>query len=485
MSETTAIILPYLFTVLISYMIINLLMNGLLYTAMKKSLYLKQANFWLINVIAIITAGLFKDNNIQMCISQMIYIFVTYMIYKIVSIEFKDTASSFKNLFYLHFSMTALSFVLESIYGNFLITSLPIEFSLSLSFIFIAYSVLIKHKKSTSIYTKSIGILSLFMPIHCLNFSLFRLDPANQIWGWSVNMGYATVMSFLFSALSSYLAAKREKELLEQKVEERTIELNEQNLILEDYAADKSALFRVVVHDVSNPLVVAIGTMKRLIKEPTKLLEFSKTIMNSLNLIVEIIEQTRKLEQAESGKLYIEKESILVTDIVNSIKPQSIHKCKEKDIIFEVFDLTKPGTTVLIEKIIFCNTIIANLVSNAYKFSHKNSLITLTIDQEDHNISFEISDQGVGIEPERIDNLFRIDVPTSTRGTHKEPGTGFGLPLVKKYIELMAGSINVTSDEMGTSFKVLIPIGQSSYHNNIILSEENSELKATIEKGIL
>jgi len=99
------------------------------------------------------------------------------------------------------------------------------------------------------------------------------------------------------------------------------------------------------------------------------------------------------------------------------------------------------------------NTVIRNLVSNAIKFTPTGGKITLDIKRDGDHIVTSISDTGVGMSPEIISKLFRIDTKHSTKGTANEKGTGLGLILCREFVEKNGGRIWVTSKpEQGSVF---------------------------------
>ena len=105
-------------------------------------------------------------------------------------------------------------------------------------------------------------------------------------------------------------------------------------------------------------------------------------------------------------------------------------------------------------------TVLRNLISNAIKFtSNGGSIIISSKKQENSNfLEISVEDTGVGIPKNTIDDLFRIDKNTSTRGTEDETGTGLGLILCKEFVEKHNGKIWIESEEgKGSTFLFTIP----------------------------
>ena len=114
--------------------------------------------------------------------------------------------------------------------------------------------------------------------------------------------------------------------------------------------------------------------------------------------------------------------------------------------------------TVFADKNMF-NTVIRNLLSNAIKFTPDNGRIEISSDLKENEVEILISDTGIGMSPEDIDKLFRIDINPSSIGTAKEKGSGLGLILCKEFIEKNGGSIRVESEVgKGSQFYLRLPL---------------------------
>ncbi len=85
-------------------------------------------------------------------------------------------------------------------------------------------------------------------------------------------------------------------------------------------------------------------------------------------------------------------------------------------------------------------------MSNAIKFSEKNSLITIKlVKTKKHSIRVTIKDSGIGIPKAHMDNIFKLEKHSSRSGTLGEAGTGFGIPIAKTFVEKFGGKISVES----------------------------------------
>lgn len=102
--------------------------------------------------------------------------------------------------------------------------------------------------------------------------------------------------------------------------------------------------------------------------------------------------------------------------------------------------------------------IIRNLASNAIKFTNEGGEVKITSETKGNDEEIMISDTGVGIKPENVKKLFRIDAHHSTLGTANEQGTGLGLILCREFIEKNGGKIWIESEVgKGSKFKFTLP----------------------------
>ena len=100
-----------------------------------------------------------------------------------------------------------------------------------------------------------------------------------------------------------------------------------------------------------------------------------------------------------------------------------------------------------------------NLLSNAVKFSRDGSLVTVTATNDGQTWRIDVTDQGIGIPPEDLDQLFNRFVRGSNAASAGLPGTGLGLSIVKAITELHGGQVAVQSTlDSGTTFSVYLPV---------------------------
>jgi signal transduction histidine kinase len=115
------------------------------------------------------------------------------------------------------------------------------------------------------------------------------------------------------------------------------------------------------------------------------------------------------------------------------------------------------GSTVYAD-IDLLSIVIHNLLLNAIKFTPKEGHIIVSSIEKDGIVEASVRDDGIGIDPDKISNLFNFDTIFTTEGTIGERGTGLGLPLCKEFIERNGGKISVESEPgKGSKFTFTVP----------------------------
>jgi signal transduction histidine kinase len=243
---------------------------------------------------------------------------------------------------------------------------------------------------------------------------------------------------------------------LELKVEERTKELKELN-------QTKDKFFSIIAHDLKNPFNTLLGFSELLLENMPmytmeQIEEYISIIFETSRSSYALLENLLDWSRSQTGKIRIKKEVIDFYSMAqeNLILLENPALKKEITICNNIL----PGTFAFADTNMI-NTVVRNLFSNAIKYSSKGGVITIDCEKLGDRLKVSITDTGVGIKPEVIDNLFRIDVNVSTKGTDNEKGTGLGLLLCKEFVEKNEGRISVRSTlGEGSTFYFTIPIAE-------------------------
>lgn len=245
--------------------------------------------------------------------------------------------------------------------------------------------------------------------------------------------------------------------------------IKQQSKDLEQAVKDKETLLHVMIHDISNPLSIIMGHHTMLASKggeqfDPKTFDKLKKVHKAANSIGSIIKHVREFEAINSGKKKLE----LVPCSINEAIDQSLlivdNKVSKKAIkISYVKEDSLQDAFCLADQVSLVHQVFVNLLTNAIKFSTEGAEIIIRVKVVKDKVQVSVQDFGVGIPPQILENLFNQNKPTTRRGTAGEPGTGFGMPIVKAYIEHFDGEIlvdTVTEDQgkgrTGTTFTVCL-----------------------------
>lgn len=261
---------------------------------------------------------------------------------------------------------------------------------------------------------------------------------------------------------------KRDKKNLEQKVLERTIQIEEQNRLivskneeLKELVSTKDKLFSIIGHDLGNQFNIIVGFLEVLVSDFKKL-EVSKVethlinISNSSKYAYNLLENLLTWARMQTNLLQCNPENFNVnTKIGESLELLKGGSAK-KNIKIEVF--SEEEIEIHADVNMF-STVFRNLVSNAIKFTNENGNISVYVRKKMDFCEITVKDNGVGISESDIKKIFRIDSKHKTLGTKGEKGTGLGLILCKEFVEKNGGKISVKSEMgEGSEFSFTLPL---------------------------
>lgn len=205
-------------------------------------------------------------------------------------------------------------------------------------------------------------------------------------------------------------------------------------------------LICVITHDISTPISIIMGrsNMLKKIDLPDEANVSVSKIINATSNMASIVNSVRNLYAMELGKSAIAIDVINLNLLVPLLQENFAEKMEAKKIKL-VINNEVSNIEIKANADLLLNQILGNLLSNAIKFSPEGSEIHLSLKMKDKNAIISITDAGIGIPHDLLSRLFHMNSSTSRPGTSGETGTGFGLPIVKAYVEKMDGKITVFS----------------------------------------
>lgn len=249
------------------------------------------------------------------------------------------------------------------------------------------------------------------------------------------------------------------QDITDKKIAENV--LFEQKEELQKLNSEKDKFFSIIAHDLINPFNSIInfsnlleGHVKN--KENEEIEEISKIIHRSSNRMMNLLVNLMEWSQSKTGRMEFVPTHFEMEDLINDAILLFDETAKQKNIsILKSIKLSKP---ILADRNMLF-TVVRNLISNAIKYSNIDGIINITVEENKGVLDVSVSDNGVGIEYERIQKLFQLNEIYSTLGTEREKGTGLGLILCKEFIEKHNGKIWVESTiNKGSVINFSIPI---------------------------
>jgi len=203
-------------------------------------------------------------------------------------------------------------------------------------------------------------------------------------------------------------------------------------------------LLHILCHDLLN----SVGGAKVLLEIKaleTTFSEDEEVILTSLTNAVDVIGFVKELRLLDEHKTAIKLAEFNLKKLID--EAVLIVNMKFEDKKIELIIDVSADLVIVVEKISFINSVLNNLLTNAIKFSFQQSIVKISAQQLDKKLRLSIKDFGIGMPKNLCDDIFKIEKVTTRKGTAGELGTGFGMPLVKKFVLAYQGEIEVFSQE--------------------------------------
>lgn len=248
-------------------------------------------------------------------------------------------------------------------------------------------------------------------------------------------------------------------DITEQKLLEKELEIAKEKA--EESSLAKETFLATMSHEIRTPLNAIVGIANMMQMNPTlrtnenvDILSFSSK--NLLSLITDILD----FSKIEAGKIELSKNKVYLHELLKSIYQTFNILCEEKGITLKL-NIQHDLPHVIIGDELRLSQILNNLISNAIKFTMEG-FVEIIVESEpfDANKSkliFKIKDTGIGIQENKLDTVFMAFEQADKSITNKFGGTGLGLNITKKLIEMHGGTIQLTSEiNKGSEFRFCI-----------------------------
>ncbi|GAK49903.1 two-component hybrid sensor and regulator [Candidatus Moduliflexus flocculans] len=300
-----------------------------------------------------------------------------------------------------------------------------------------------------------------------------------------VLISYDGLVQDITERKESELALQQERESLTRRVEERTAELQQANAELARAARMKDEFLATMSHEFRTPLHTILGMTEALQEEIFgALTQKQRDALNSIDEsgrhLLAIIRDILDLAKIGAGKLELLISPVNIENVCQaSLRFIKQEASKKRIAISFDFQAAMPTLDADERRL---KQIFVNLLSNAVKFTPEGGQVGLDVRSEhDHQVHFTVWDTGIGISPEDIQRLFQPFVQLDGTFTRRHPGTGLGLSLVSRMVEMHGGHISVTSTVgKGSRFTVSLPVHNAS----LVQHQEQIQEESTISPGI-
>ncbi len=237
-------------------------------------------------------------------------------------------------------------------------------------------------------------------------------------------------------------------------------ELIEKEQKLSEANATKDKFFSIIAHDLKNPFNSIVNFSELLKKrieqgEKQKAIRYAhllhQTSQQAMDLLINLLEWSR----SQTGRIKFTPQTFELMPVIQDIIGLLENSAYEKRI--HIFQAMQPDLYVYADENMI-HTVIRNLLSNAIKFTRIGGKIIVSTIAVENKILIEIRDNGIGIKPENLQNLFLIGKNRSTPGTNNEEGTGLGLIICNDFIEKNKSKLQVESEpDKGSTFSFMLP----------------------------
>lgn len=256
------------------------------------------------------------------------------------------------------------------------------------------------------------------------------------------------------------------KELMEENASEfarLNVELEKSQSRLQELNANKDKFFSIISHDLRSPFTSIIGFAEVMLEDidilsKDDIKEFTGSIYKSSKNIQNLLENLLQWSRVQTGRIEFNPIHFDLNHLANDvIALYQVNAARKK---IELSNSIENDYQINADKFMI-DTVLRNLISNSIKFTPQGGKIQIVLNEnsEKNSLQISIEDTGVGMTPEILSKLFKIDEHVTTKGTEKEKGTGIGLILCKEFIEKHGGNIWAESIiGEGSKFKFTLPL---------------------------
>ena len=341
--------------------------------------------------------------------------------------------------------------------------------------------------------------LMLLLPADCVAVS--TMDMMNSAIRTGMIFISAMVLLILL-AFFSLIKVQRSSQMV--KLEQETNkELNRLRAAAETANAAKSTFLNNMSHDIRTPMNAIIGFTNIALKQNPKpeVKACLDKISDSSEHLLALINDVLDISRIESGKVQYTPAPVDIAEVSESVLTIMYGYLSNRDITFQT-ELEEPNTRYVLTDAVRVREVLVNILGNAVKFTNDGGTVTYAVsyhpgeDDRHVNVRYRISDTGIGISEDFVDHIFDEFSQEDLGARTQYKGTGLGMAITKRYVDLMGGTISVESKkDVGSTFTVELPmeiadscevkitdyaVGKADLHGLKVLLAEDNDLNAEI-----
>lgn len=308
------------------------------------------------------------------------------------------------------------------------------------------------------------------------NEQMLSIHVAPSFWAtpWAFMLYFLILFAICYSGYSQFNTTSQLRQ--EVAVEQKVTDI-------------KLRFFTNISHELRTPLTLITGPVETVLKED----DLKPSVRTQLEIVqsnaqrmLRLINQILDFRKIQNNQMKLRVQYTDVAALANATFGNFTKEAQDKHILFRLEnDMQNPMAWVDKDK---TDTIIYNLLSNAFKFTPAGKSITLRTAEKDEYIVIEVTDTGIGIPKDKRSVLFqRFASHNEINATEEKTGTGIGLNLVKELIDLQQGYIEVTSEVgQGSTFSVMLLRDKEHFGEdaNIVVSDVEAVLKSAEEAPV-
>ena len=304
---------------------------------------------------------------------------------------------------------------------------------------------------------------------------LMLLIPADRVAVSTMNMMDSTIRTetifisvmalLMLLAFFSFIKVQRSSEMV--KLEQETNrELNRLRTVAETANAAKSTFLNNMSHDIRTPMNAIIGFTNIALKHspPPEIKSCLDKISDSSEHLLTLINDVLDISHIESGKIKYTPTPVDIVEVTDSVLTMMYGYLSNRNITFQT-ELEEPQMRYVLADAVRVREVLVNILGNAVKFTNDGGTVTYAVsylpgkDDRYINVRYRIADTGIGMAEEFVDHIFDEFSQEEHGARTQYKGTGLGMAITKRYVDLMGGTISVESKKgVGSTFTVELPM---------------------------